>query len=244
MRIGGYDIGNTAACPHHKNAVGDIEHLIDIMADNEQRVPLRPQTAQQLHGLVGLPNSHGGGRLIQKEELPRLQHGTGDGKALPLAARKNTDRLGKVGDGDFQPPQKRGSFPLHPAAVKKRSPHPFMAEEDVFIAVFAVVKGKILINGADAHLQRLRNGKTGIFPALYGNTARIRGEIAGKQLDQGGFAGSVIPHNGGCLSLLYREGDIPQCRNGAEGFAESRNGNDGIRHGCTPSKSEEKSNIS
>ena len=91
-----------------------------------------------------------------------------------------------------------------------------MPEKNILITVFTVIKGKLLVNGADTHLKCLRNGKAGIFPSLHRDGAAIRRKITGEQLDEGGLSGAVIPYDCRNHSPLDRERNIGQSSNGAK----------------------------
>ena len=88
--------------------------------------------------------------------------------------------------------------------------HPFVAKKDILITIFPIVQGKVLIDGANAHLQGLCNGEVSVLPALHRDGACIWCEIAGKELDKGGFAGAGGSDDGNKLSLLHREVDAVQ----------------------------------
>ena len=94
--------------------------------------------------------------------------------------------------------------------------HPFVAKKDILITIFPIVQGKVLIDGANANLQGLCNSEVSVLPALHRDGACIRCEIAGKELDKGGFAGAIIPDDSGDEALLHGKGNITKGRDGAE----------------------------
>ena len=180
------------------------------MAYQHLRHPFGAQALQQLQRLVALADTHRRRRLVQQQHAPGCAQRPGNGKALPLPAGKEPHRQLQVRDVDLQTPQQRLGFPPHRGAVQKTAAHPFTAQKNVFITVFAVIQRKVLVNRPDAEPQRLGNPQPAPAPAPYGNAAAVGPKVAGEDLDQRGFAASVIPHNGRGQPLFDAKRDLLQ----------------------------------
>ena len=79
------------AAIHHDEAVGDVEDVVDVVADEEDRVPARLHLADEVEDLRGLRQRQRRRRLVEDDEIGLLVDGARDRDALPLAARKLPD---------------------------------------------------------------------------------------------------------------------------------------------------------
>src|SRR5581483_5248703 len=64
--------GEHAALRHHSDVVGDLEHDLHVMLDDDD-VDRACQLLDLLHGAVGLRRRHAAGRLVEQQE-PRLRN--------------------------------------------------------------------------------------------------------------------------------------------------------------------------
>ncbi len=55
--------------PQHRHPVGDLEHLVQLVADEDDRHPLLRERAEDLEQLLGLLGGQDGGRLVQDEDV-------------------------------------------------------------------------------------------------------------------------------------------------------------------------------
>ena len=83
------------AAPQHAHAVGDLEHLAELVRDEDDRLALRRQRAQDLEQLGGLLGGQHRGRLVEDQHLGAAVERPQDLDALLLADRDVADpRLG------------------------------------------------------------------------------------------------------------------------------------------------------
>ena len=60
--------GDGAAGADHRDGVGDAEHLIELVADEDDSDPLRRQIAERVEQVVDLLRHEHGGRLVEDED--------------------------------------------------------------------------------------------------------------------------------------------------------------------------------
>ena len=83
-----------AAVLHHRQAVGEIEDVVDVVADQDDADPLARQFADQRADLAGLLRSERRRRLVHDQDPGVEVDGAGDGHRLALAAGKRRDKVG------------------------------------------------------------------------------------------------------------------------------------------------------
>ncbi len=84
------------ALQHHGDAIGEIGHVVDVMADQEDADALGLELHDQVANLLGLGRPERGRRLIHDEDLGVEVHGPGDRHRLALAARQRADSSREV----------------------------------------------------------------------------------------------------------------------------------------------------
>ena len=77
---------------HHADPIGEVEHVVDVVADEEDPDPLRLQLGDELVHLAGLGRTERGGRLVHDQDAGVEVDGPGDGHRLALPARQRLDR--------------------------------------------------------------------------------------------------------------------------------------------------------
>ena len=79
-----------AAVEHHET-VGDVEDVVDVVADEQDRAAARPHLAHEVENLGGLGQRERRRRLVEDDQVGLLVDGAGDRHALALAARELAD---------------------------------------------------------------------------------------------------------------------------------------------------------
>ena len=79
------------AAVEHDEAVGDVEDVVDVVADEEDRAAARPHLAHEVEDLGGLGQRQRRRRLVEHDQVGLLVDGAGDGDALALAAGELAD---------------------------------------------------------------------------------------------------------------------------------------------------------
>jgi hypothetical protein len=80
--------GDHAAVDHHRDAVGDAEHRVHVVLDQQDRVAgLQLAAAVRQHAL-GLLGAHAGQRLVEQQHLGLGGQAHGDLELAPLAVRQ------------------------------------------------------------------------------------------------------------------------------------------------------------
>ena len=88
-----------APVAQHRDAVGDAQHFVQLVADKDDRQPLLLQVAQIAEQLVGLLRRQHGGRLVEDQDAGVVIERLEDFDALALADRKILDARRRV-EGD------------------------------------------------------------------------------------------------------------------------------------------------
>ena len=96
------------AAAEHGDAVGDLEHLAELVRDEDDRDALAPQRAQDLEQVQGLLRRQDGGRLVEDQDVGVPVERLHDLDALLLAdsdvlderarVHREVERLRHVGD--------------------------------------------------------------------------------------------------------------------------------------------------
>ena len=74
------------------DAVGDLEHVGHVVADQHDAEALLGQPADEVEHLAGLRDAQRRGRLVEQHDLGVPEHGLGDRHGLALAAGERRDR--------------------------------------------------------------------------------------------------------------------------------------------------------
>ena len=184
------------------------------IANLDQRVGHRPDevpvVGHQQHGSgIGaegvLENVAAGqvemvGGLIQHQQVHRLHHQAGQGQTGALATGELRDPT--VGVVSPQPERAEHGAQIAPSRIDPGREH-----LDRPLGAVQLV-GLMLAEGGDTHV--------GAYP----HSARTRGQLAQDQLQQGGLARAVGPHQGHRLAPLDRQGRAGDHRSVAVGVAD------------------------
>ena len=79
-----------AAVEHHE-AIGDVEDVVDVVADEQDRASACLHLAHEMEDLGGLGERKRRRRLVEDDEIRLLVDGARDRHSLALAARELAD---------------------------------------------------------------------------------------------------------------------------------------------------------
>jgi hypothetical protein len=229
-------IGDDAAAPEDHDAVAQVEHLAHVVADQDQRLAIVLQGADDVFDLRRFLDPQRCRRLVHDDQLGREGRGPCDRHALPLAARHVTDGVGEVGDLDRRADQCRFGRLAHVFAVQDREgpeveQHLLTAEEQVRRHVEVVGESQVLEHGLDARFARLdRSGEVhflAVEPHLAAGALLDAGDLA----DEGRLACAVVAHDGDMFALAQLEVCALERMHAAIALGQVFGLQDGVGHG-------------
>ena len=161
MRLG-RDHGGAFAKAHDVDAVGKLEHMRHVVADQDHGHAVLPNTFDQLHDLAGLLDAERGRRLVHDHDAPAPRRGARDRDALALSAREVLDRHTHRLDTDLQLGQCLRRLPPHRALVEhpedlseRTATAQLASEEEIRGDVERRRDGQILVDRLDAGAPRI-----------------------------------------------------------------------------------------
>ncbi len=161
---------------------------------------------------TGLLDAEGRGRLVEYEDLRPEIDGAGDGHALPLAAGEGADGLVDVAQVDAHAQQLGAGGPAHELHVEAAQGAAALrrlgAEEEVAPDGHQRDDGEVLVDGRDAVVEgRARVGQHGLL-TLDLEGAGVVPVQPRDDLDEGGFACTVVAEDAGDLTRGDLQGDV------------------------------------
>ena len=194
------------AVAQHGDAVGDLVHLIEEVADEENGDSAGAQVANDREQLLHLTPVQARGRLIEDEHLRVEHHGAADGHELlngDRVAREHGAGVDRESE-TLQVPRRlavRG-LPVDAAAAPR-----LVAEHDVLADREVRAEVDLLIDGGDARILRVGGAAEAARLTAHDDPARIHGVDAGEGFDERRLAGAVLTHQGVDLARPEREVD-------------------------------------
>ena len=192
VRVGAdrVEVGDDPALAQHHDAVGQPEHLIDVVAGQQDRGALLAQPGDELLDLSRLHHPERGGGLVQGQQPGFAAHGPGHGHQLALAAGQRTDLAGGVTQRDAQAVEQGGRRPVE-AAVGEHHPARLAAEQHVGRDVQVLAQGQVLPD--HGHALPGRGGRVRGDPAAGDVDLTLAGgDVPGDAAHQRGLAGAVL----------------------------------------------------
>ena len=120
------DDGHPPAQALDMDAVGDLEHLGHVVADQDDRQAAVAHLANQVEHHVRLLDAQRRGRLVHDHDVPRKGGAARHRDALPLPAGERLDRLAHGIDPDLEILHVGARFSAHPRLSSMRSSDPAM----------------------------------------------------------------------------------------------------------------------
>ena len=138
------------AVVHDADPVGEVEHVVDVVADQEDPDALVLELSDEAADLGRLGRAERCGRFVHDQDPGVEVDRTGDRHGLALAAGQGLDRLGEVLEVRVEPTHDLARLGLHAGVIE--GPHPrrqLSAEEQVAGRVDVVGQRERLIDGLD-----------------------------------------------------------------------------------------------
>ena len=137
---------------HHRHAVGEIEHVVDVVADEEDADAVGLELLDELADLRRLGGAERGRRLVHDEDASVEMDRPGDCDRLALAARERGHRLLEAAEVGIEPPHDLARLRFHRGVVE-RAPAgaQFPAEVEVRRRVDIVGERQRLVDRSRCH---------------------------------------------------------------------------------------------
>ncbi len=208
----------------HRDPVGAIEHVVEVVGDDDHPEVLFGQASYQVQHLPGLRHAEGCRGLVQDHELRVPHHRLGDGHGLPLPAGQTDHPLADRSERrDRQAREGLRRRLFHARLVQdETSTDPFSAEEHVADDVEVVRQGEVLIHDLDAEPRGFPGAVDPRGVPFEPDVSLVERVDPGDPLDQGGLAGPIVADERHDLPAPDLEVDAIQRLDGAEGLRESR----------------------
>ncbi len=163
------DFGDHLSPVEDHDPIGQPEHLVDVVRDEQDGGSLLGEAGRQVFHLRRLGHSEGSGGLVQDEQLRPVPHGSGHRHQLALPAREGPDDGRGVRQRDAQPVEQRGGIGMRPGGGEHH-PARLPAEKQVGGHVEVVAQSQVLPD--HGHAQALGAPPAGDdLPAGEGNAA-------------------------------------------------------------------------
>ena len=213
---GGADRGQLAEV-QHRDPVGDLEHVAEVVRDHQDGRAAAGQLLDQAEHELGLGDAERGGGLVHDDHLSLLHDGLSHGHRLALPAGQRADHLAdRLDRGDPQVGQGLLGGQFHVDLVQQAQPDLFMAEHHVGHDVQVVGQGQVLVDGRDAKGRGVPGAVQVDLVALPEDLAGARLPDPRDGLDQGRLARPVVPDQRGDLAGRDVEADVSERLHRAE----------------------------
>ena len=158
VHLGRVDLGDHPAVPQHHDPVGEPEHLVDVVAGQQDRGALLAQAADQLLDLGGGPDAQRGGRLVEQQQ-PRAG-APSPGRPRPAGAGRRTasGRSWWCRAAGSEAAEQRGRLRME-ADVGHQAAAALAAEQQVRRDVQVVAERQVLPDHGDALAGPRRPGR-------------------------------------------------------------------------------------
>src|SRR4029453_8763108 len=177
---------------HHADPVGQVVHVVDVVADQEDPEPFLPQLPDEISDLLGLGRPERGGRLVHDQDARVEVDGPRDRDRLTLPTGERGDRHDEVLELRVEPPHELSGGVLHRAVIQVAEPRrELAAEEHVARRVDVVRQCEGLIDGLDRERLRVARMRDRHGLALDQDLARVSRVRPRQRSDQGGLSGPV-----------------------------------------------------
>src|SRR5918996_1994453 len=217
-RLGGAADADLRAASQDADPVGEPEHLIQRVADDEDCASAVAQAADQLFDAPRLRDAERGGRLVHQHQPLRPVRGARDRHPLPLAAREVADQLMRAVDAHVELVEQRPRPGRHrrPVEPPQRAGHELAPEEQVHVHGLRVREREILEDDLDAFAPRIERARQPDITVLEDDPPRGGPVDAGDALDERRLAGAVVADERDDLAAVDAERGVLQSDDGAE----------------------------
>src|SRR4051812_13714873 len=221
----------------HLDAVGDLEDLGHVVADEHDREAALAHAEDEVEDVARLHDAERGGRLVHEDDLARPRHRAADRDALALAAGHRRDRRGRVLQADAEALERLVGAAVHRGVVEEAelaeqpAARDLAAEEQVCRRVELGREREVLVDGLDPERARLERRADRHLAALEEDLARVRRLHAGERLDERRLAGAVVAAERHDLSRVDGEARAAQRADAPEALDEAAGLEQRLGHG-------------
>ena len=179
------------AAPQNRDPVGDVEHLVELVRDEDDRLALGLERAQDREQLVRLLRRQHGRGLVEDEDVGAAVERLQDLHALLLADRDRLDlRVGLHGEAEAL------RDVAHPLArlvhVHERAPVRLDAEDDVLRHRHHRDEHEVLVHHPDPEVDRLVRGADPLRLPAHADLALVGVVEPVEDVHQRRLAGAVL----------------------------------------------------
>src|SRR5438093_2147846 len=200
-----------AAEVHHRDAVGDLEDVVQVVGDHHHGKALVTESPDEVQHHLGLDDAKRRRGLVHDHQLGVPHDGFRHGHRLPLAAGEGCDRLADGPDGrDAKARQRLARGTLHRVFVEEPGAQPLAAQEHVLHDVQVVGQREVLVDGLDAKARGVAGVVDVDRAALPEELAVVRLVDSGDALGKDRLAGAVVSAQGCDLSRWKVEIDVKE----------------------------------
>src|SRR3954470_23726921 len=218
------------------DAVGHLEDLRHVVADEDDRQALVAHAADEVEHVARLDHAERGGRLVHEDDLRRPRHRPRDRDALALAAGHGRDRRRGVLQRDAEVLEGVAALGAHRLLVDEAEPaeqaraHDLAAEEHVGAGIELGREREVLVDGLDPQPARVERRVQLDRLALEDDLAGVGLVHAGQRLDQRRLAGAVVADERDDLAGVDGEARAAQGADAAEAFDDVLGFEQGLGH--------------
>ena len=190
-QVGGGIFADFPTVSQHVEAIGDLEQLVELVADEDDRHALALEAANHVQQLGDIPAWQRGRRFVHDQKAAILREGTGNGRRLPCADRQIA-QPGAQGKVCAKLVQRFRSDPIHLAPVHPAAtPGLHDVEGDVLRHGQVGEDGQVLVDDLDAERHGLRRRQPLECLPLPDDPATVRGLATGDAFHQCRLARTV-----------------------------------------------------
>ena len=195
------------AAPKHGDAVGDLEHLVELVRDEDDRLPLGLEGFDDLEELLRLLRREDRGRLVEDEDLRAPEERLQDLRTLLLADRDLLDPGARV-DGQPESLRQLADLPLGLADVEHRAAARLVREHDVLRDRHHRDEHEVLVHHADPEVDRVARRADLDLVAAQKDLALVGRVEPVEDVHERRLAGSVLAQEGVHLAGRQLEVDL------------------------------------
>ena len=215
-----FEVGDDLAAAHHRDAVGEIHDLAQLVGDEEDGLVLALQHAQHLEQLIRLGRRQHRGRLVEHENLGAAHQRLQDLDPLLQADRQFADNGVGMDFETIFAPELRQLLADRPRALGEQRPS-FGAEHHVVQHAQRLHQHEMLENHADAVADRFARGANAHRLAVDADFARVGFIETVEDRHQRRFAGPVFADDAVDDTALDGEIDVIVGVNRAEALVDA-----------------------
>ena len=230
-------IADDAAVAQDDDAVGDREHLVEAVADEDDGDAMRAEIADDGEQRLGLVRRQRGGRLVEDQQFGVAGERLGDLDDLLLGRRERTGLDPRIDMAGADPDEQLARLGRERLAVDQAGPAGHViADEQVLHHRQRGDQRQLLVDMDDAGVERRPGIPEDGFLATPTDGAAVARQRARQDVDEGRLAGAVLAQERDDLAGGNVEIDPVQDAVLVEGFRDAAGGEKAVGHGALGSE--------